>query len=60
LRFKYWVIGIVTAGLGLLLVRVIASSITQLTPKLVAYFSGVTLALAGLAIIAFGISRHAK
>jgi hypothetical protein len=60
LRLKYWIAGVVTAGVGLVLVRLISPQITQSMVKLAVYFAGVTLALAGLVIIVFGISRRTR
>jgi hypothetical protein len=57
LKIKYWLIGILTAGTGLLLVRVMPRFITQPVLQLVVYLVGVALALAGLIIIVFGISK---
>jgi uncharacterized Tic20 family protein len=57
LKIKYWLIGIVIAGTGLLLARVMPRFITQPALQLVVYLVGVALALAGLIIIVFGISK---
>jgi hypothetical protein len=60
LRIKIWLPGVVTSAVGLLLAKVIAGLINQPTVQLAVYLSGVTLALAGLVIIAFGIARRGK
>jgi hypothetical protein len=60
LKLRYWIAGIVTAGIGLVLVRVISPHVTQSMVKLAVYFAGVTLALAGLVIIVLGISRRSR
>jgi MFS superfamily sulfate permease-like transporter len=49
-----------TSAIGLLLAKVVARFITQPTVQLAIYLAGVTLALAGLVIIAFGIARRGK
>jgi hypothetical protein len=60
LRIKIWLPGIVTSAIGLLLAKVVTGLITQPTVQLAVYLAGVTLALAGLVIIAFGIARRGK
>lgn len=57
MRIKHWLIGIVTAGIGLLLAKVVPRFVTQPAFQLAVYLLGVTLALAGLVIIVFGIAR---
>ena len=58
MKRKSWILGIVTSGIGVLLVRVGPGHINTPTLQLAAYLVGVGLALTGLIIIAFGISKR--
>ncbi len=60
MRIWFWVIGIVTSGVGLLLARVVPRLLDQPALQVAAYLVGVALALAGLIIIVFGVARANK
>jgi hypothetical protein len=57
-KTKYWVAGLITAIAGVVLVRVVSGMFAeQVVLRLVIYFIGVALGLAGLLIIMAGIRK---
>lgn len=56
-RKKFWIAGILTAASGIILARVVPDLLTQPPLKFASYLFGVTLALAGLAILVLGMRR---
>jgi hypothetical protein len=57
-KAKFWVAGLVTAAIGLVLARGVSPLLAaQVVLQLAVYFVGVALALAGLLIIIFGIRK---
>lgn len=55
---KFWIIGLVLAAVGVVLVRVVAGLYTQAVIKLVIYGLGVLLALGGLGVIMFAMRKE--
>jgi hypothetical protein len=57
-KVKYWVAGVVTAAIGLVLARAVSPMLAaQVVQQLAVYFAGVALALAGLLIILYGVRK---
>lgn len=57
-KLKFWTAGLVTAAIGLVLVRVVSGMLAaQVVWQLAIYFTGAALALCGLVIILFGIKK---
>jgi hypothetical protein len=57
-KVKYWVAGVVTAAIGLVLARAVSPMFAaQVVWQLAVYFVGVALALAGLLIILLGVRK---
>ena len=57
----HWVVGIILAAVGVILARVVSGRFAdQAGIQLALFFGGVTLALAGLGVILFGMRRVGK
>jgi hypothetical protein len=57
-KTKFWIAGLIAAVAGVVLVRVVSGMFAeQVIVRLVIYFSGVALGLAGLLIIMAGIRK---
>ncbi|MDO8569099.1 MAG: hypothetical protein Q7R57_10375 [Dehalococcoidales bacterium] len=54
---KFWLAGIVLAGAGVVLARVVSSRFNQPLVEVVLYGVGILLALAGLGIIMYAIKK---
>ncbi len=57
---KFWLAGLVLAGIGVVLARVVSQRLDQPLPKLVMFGLGSILAFAGLGVIMFGIRKNLK
>jgi hypothetical protein len=60
LKDRFWILGIACAVVGSVLFKVVARLFTQPIVYLGFYIAGITLALGGLVIIMFGISKKYK
>jgi hypothetical protein len=60
LKDRFWMYGIACAVAGAVLFKVVARLFNQPVFYLVFYIAGITLALGGLGIIMFGISKKYK
>jgi hypothetical protein len=60
LKDRFWIAGLLCAGVGIVLFKVVARLFSQPVFAVVVFLAGVTLALAGLVIILFGISNKYK
>lgn len=57
-KLKLWIAGIVLAGIGIVLARVVAMMFEQtIWLQLSMYFLGVLLGIAGLGVILYGIRK---
>jgi len=52
--------GIITSAVGLVLARIVAPLFTTPALMLTSYLLGITLAIAGLGIIVFGLRRKSQ
>ncbi len=57
---KFWLAGLVLAGIGVVLARVVAERYVEPIPKLALFGAGTLLAFAGLALIMVGIKKGLK
>ncbi|MDD5082154.1 MAG: hypothetical protein PHU08_02150 [Dehalococcoidales bacterium] len=57
---KFWIIGLALAGTGVVLVRLVSPALDEAVPRLVVYFLGITVALAGLGVIMYGIRKGSR
>jgi hypothetical protein len=60
LKDRFWIAGLACAAVGMVLFKVVARMFSQPVFTVVVFLVGVTLALAGLVIIMFGISNKYK
>ncbi len=60
LKDKFWITGIACAVIGAVLFKFIARMFTEPLYNVIVYIAGVTIALSGLVIIMFGVSRRYK
>ncbi len=54
---KFWLVGLVLAAIGILLVRVVSKQYDEPVLQLVLYAAGALLAFAGLGFIMYGIRK---
>jgi hypothetical protein len=60
-NLRYWIVGVGLAAVGVILARVVSGRFAdQVGIQLALFFGGVTLALAGLGVILFGMRRKGK
>ena len=57
---RFWLAGLVLAGIGVVLARVASQQFDQAVPRLATYGLGTLLAFAGLGVIMYGISKSLK
>ncbi|MBI4267970.1 MAG: hypothetical protein HY662_04210 [Chloroflexi bacterium] len=56
-KYKFWLFGLLLAAIGILLARVMVNSFEPVAVRLTVYLLGVTLALAGLGVIMYGMRK---
>lgn len=58
-NIRYWVAGVVTAGIGVMLARIVAPRATS-SLRMSVILAGQFLAIGGLTLVAAGVSRRVK
>ncbi len=59
-RRRFWLVGLVVAGIGVLLARVVAERYGEPLVKLAIFGAGTILAFAGLGVIMYAIKKTPK
>ncbi len=57
LKEKMWIAGLITSAIGILLFKIVARLFTKPVYEITVFLVGVTLGIAGMTIIAIGVSR---
>jgi hypothetical protein len=57
---KCWVLGLILAGTGVILARILAPRFDQPLVKLALFAGGAIIALAGVGVILYGIKKGAE